>query len=172
MTYRTYFFCCRGSRHARAKWALSTLYRTHRRYGPLFVRRNRSDVLPLDVRQRRVSEVRIRLVPIETRKVLLQPRLFKYLAVAGVDLLPHLARVFEEQALEQCARDRLRAQLLMNLVLVLNDRLDVDLVVARECFILEVLVSRVPGLEREVLLQPVCVEHTPVPRIDFISQQA
>src|SRR6185369_8376875 len=110
--------------------ALSTLYRTHRRYGALFVRRNRGDVFPFYVRQRRVSKIRIRLVPIEARKVLLQPRLFKYFTVTRVNLLAHLARVFEEQTVEQRARDRLSAQLLVNLVLVLDDRLDVQFVVA------------------------------------------
>src|SRR6185369_15355247 len=89
-----------GPRHARAKLALSTLYRTHRRYGPLFVCRNRRDVLFFYVGQRRLGKVRIGLVPIKTRKVLLQPWLLEHLAVSRLDLLAHLARVFKEQSFE------------------------------------------------------------------------
>src|ERR1051326_2881624 len=152
--------------------ALSTLYGAHRRYGPLFVCRNCSDVLLLYVGQRRVSEVWIGLVPVETRKVLLQPRLFKYLAMTRVDLLSHLARIFEKQAIEQRACDGLRAQILVNHVLVLNNRLDVDLVFSRELFILEVFIGCVPWLKRKILLQPVRMEHSSVPRIDFVTQQA
>ena len=51
--------------------ALSTLYRTHRRYGALFIRRNGGDVFLFYLGQRGVREVRIGLVPIEARKVFL-----------------------------------------------------------------------------------------------------
>src|SRR6476619_3441145 len=80
--------------------ALSTLYRTHRRYSALFVRRNSRDVFLFYVSQRRLSEARIGLVPIKTRKVLLQPWLLEHLAVPRVDFLPHLARIFKKQTFE------------------------------------------------------------------------
>src|ERR1043165_7149958 len=83
-------------RHARLGWVLSTLYRTHRRYGPFFVGRNGGDVFLLHVTKSVVSEVGIGFVPRKAREVFLEPRLFEYLAVTRVDLLSHLAGVFKE----------------------------------------------------------------------------
>ena len=134
------------------RWVLSTLYRTHRRYGALFVRRNCGDVLLFNLAQQRVTKIRIGLVPVEAREILLQPWLLEYLAVPRVDLLAHLARVFDEQTIEQRARDRLRAQLLVKLVLILDDRFDVEVVVPGKLFGFEVLGRRVPRLRAEVLL--------------------
>src|ERR1043166_9305100 len=139
-----------GSRHARARRALSTLYRAHRRYGPLFVSRNGVDVLLFNVRQRRVSEVWIRLVPVETRKVLLQPRLFKYLAVTRVNLLSHLAGIFEEQAFEQRARDRLRAHRRYGPLFVSRNGVDVLLFNVRQRRVSEVWSRLVPVETRKV----------------------
>jgi len=110
--------------------ALSTLYRAHRRDGTFFICRNRGDVFLFNLRQRSVREVWIGFVPVETRKVLLQPRLLEHLPVPRVDLVPHLTHVFDEQSLQQRARDRLRAELLVNAVLEFDDCLDVDLVIA------------------------------------------
>src|ERR1700752_505015 len=76
--------------------SLSTLYRTHRCDSTFFISCNRGDVFLFHFRQCDVGEVRVSLVPVEARKVFLQPRLFEHFAVARIDLLSHLAGVFEE----------------------------------------------------------------------------
>src|SRR5262249_7717419 len=83
-------------RHAGPGLALSTLYRTHRRYGAFFVGRNGGDVFLLHVTKSVVSEVRIGFVPGKAREVFLEPGLFEHLAVTRVDLLSHLAGILEE----------------------------------------------------------------------------
>src|SRR5262245_125266 len=84
------------SRHAGPRWALSTLNRAHRSYGFLFVGRDDREVSFLDGAQRSVAVIRIGFVPIEARKVLLRPRLLEDFAVARINLVAHLAHVFDK----------------------------------------------------------------------------
>ena len=119
---------CLGPVTRGLSWALSTLDCAHRGDGTFFVSRNRREVLLLVLSQRGVGEGRLGYVPIKTRQVLMQPRLLEHLAVSRVDLVAHLAGVFEEQTFQQRTCDRLRAQLLVNAVFEPDDRLDVQLV--------------------------------------------
>src|SRR6185369_2106730 len=80
-------------RHAGPEWALSTLYRTHRRHGAFFVGRNGGDVFLLHISQSIVREGWIGFVPGEAGEVFLEPGLFEDLPVTRVNLLSHLAGV-------------------------------------------------------------------------------
>src|SRR2546426_9411251 len=140
------------SRHARPGRALSTLDGAHRRHRLFLVGGYHCDVLLFQIAKLGVAEVRICLIPIKAREILLQPGLFEYLAVPGVNLLPHLRSIFYKQSFEQSACDRFRAQLLMHSVLELDDRFYVLLIAARQLLILEILTRLVPKLAVKILL--------------------
>ena len=108
--------------------ALSTFYDAHRAYRSFLVSRDGRQVLFLNGAQRSFIEFRIWFVPIEARKILLSPLVFENLAVARINFVAHLPHVFYEQTVKQRARDRLCAELIVQLVFVSDDRLDVRLV--------------------------------------------
>src|SRR5437588_10491628 len=96
------------SRHAGLRLALSTLDGVHDARRLLLVGGDGVGVLALDRRERGVRVVRVGLVPVEAGEVLLEPLVFEDAAVARVDFVAQLARVFEEHAFEQARGDRLR----------------------------------------------------------------
>src|SRR5437763_2493596 len=116
---------CFLSRHAGLTLALSTLDGVHDARGLLLVGGDGRDVLALDRRERGVRVVRVGLVPVEALEVFLEPLVSEDLAMARVDFLPELARVFEEHAFEKSLRYRLLAQRLFELVLEVDDGVNV-----------------------------------------------
>src|SRR3989440_3620723 len=139
------------SRHAGLKLALSTLDGVHDARGLLLVGGDGRDVLALDRRERGVCVVRVGLVPVEAGEVFLKPLVSEDLAVARVDFLPELARVFEEHAFEKSLRYRLHAQRVFQLALEADDGVNVLLLGIRKLRLLVVFARVVPRLAVEVL---------------------
>src|SRR5215204_3694208 len=93
--------CVFLSRHAGLRLALSTFDGVEHARRLLLVGRDGGRVLALDLGQRRVRVLRVGPVPGEALEVALEPSVLKDLAVARVNLVAELARVFEEHAFEE-----------------------------------------------------------------------
>src|SRR6185437_3686664 len=88
---------CFSSRHARPGWALSTLDEALGAHRLFLISGNSCDVPLLQFTQLRIIILRVGLVPGETLKVSLEPRLFgEDLAASRVDFLAHLHGVFDK----------------------------------------------------------------------------
>src|SRR5689334_19810738 len=84
------------SRHAGLSLALSTFDGVEHARRLLLVGRDGGGVLLLDGREHRVGVARVGPVPVEALEVALEPAILEDLAVARVNLVAELARVFEE----------------------------------------------------------------------------
>src|SRR5216684_2423873 len=100
------FFVFFRSRHAGPEAALSTLDRGHRRDGFLLVSDDDREIPFLNRAQRSVVVIGIGFVPVKAGEVFLRPLILENFAVARVDFIAHLAHIFDEQAVQQRARDR------------------------------------------------------------------